>query len=91
MDNHCLNLQLSSPAPVCPELDKLREALSDASAVILGAGAGCSASAGFDYAGERFQRYFSDLKTGTVSTICMRAAFIRIRCLRPTGPSGAET
>lgn len=62
MDNHCLNLQLSSPAPVCPELDKLREALSGASAVILGAGAGCSASAGFDYAGERFQHYFSDFE-----------------------------
>lgn len=39
---------------------KLREALKRADAVIIGAGAGLSASAGFAYAGERFERYFRD-------------------------------
>jgi len=39
---------------------KLREALRRADAVIIGAGAGLSTSAGFAYAGERFERYFRD-------------------------------
>lgn len=39
---------------------KLREALADADAVIIGAGAGLSTSAGFVYTGERFDRYFQD-------------------------------
>ncbi len=39
---------------------RLKEALTAADAVIVGAGAGLSASAGFTYTGERFDRYFSD-------------------------------
>ena len=39
---------------------RLREALDKADAVVVGAGAGLSTSAGFVYAGERFERYFSD-------------------------------
>ncbi len=42
------------------EIQKLRHALQAADAVVVGAGAGLSTSAGFTYAGERFQRYFSD-------------------------------
>ena len=38
----------------------LREALGKADAVVFGAGAGLSTSAGFTYTGERFRRYFSD-------------------------------
>ena len=41
-------------------IEKLHEAMEHAEAIILGAGAGLSASAGFEYAGERFQTYFSD-------------------------------
>lgn len=39
---------------------QIREKIKDADAVIIGAGAGLSTSAGFTYAGERFQAYFSD-------------------------------
>lgn len=39
---------------------KLRNALDEADAVVVGAGAGLSTSAGFTYAGERFHMYFSD-------------------------------
>ena len=39
---------------------KLREALDSADAVIIGAGAGLSTSAGFTYSGERFHKYFRD-------------------------------
>lgn len=42
------------------EIDRLREALDRADAVIIGAGAGLSTSAGFVYTGERFERYFQD-------------------------------
>lgn len=40
----------------------LRQALENATAVIAGAGAGLSASAGFTYGGERFSRYFGDFQ-----------------------------
>jgi NAD-dependent SIR2 family protein deacetylase len=39
---------------------KLKQSLTDADAVVIGAGAGLSTSAGFIYSGERFERYFSD-------------------------------
>jgi NAD-dependent SIR2 family protein deacetylase len=40
--------------------EKLKNSLDAADAVIIGAGAGLSTSAGFTYSGERFSRYFSD-------------------------------
>ena len=42
------------------EIEKLQEALLEADAIIVGAGAGLSTSAGFTYSGERFQRHFAD-------------------------------
>ena len=42
------------------EIDRLRAALDHADTVVIGAGAGLSASAGFTYDGERFEKYFSD-------------------------------
>ena len=42
------------------QIDRLKAALEAADAVVIGAGAGLSASAGFVYTGERFERYFSD-------------------------------
>lgn len=41
-------------------IDRLRLALDKADAVVIGAGAGLSASAGLAYSGERFERYFGD-------------------------------
>ena len=42
------------------KLERLRTALRDADAVVVGAGAGLSTAAGFTYSGERFERHFSD-------------------------------
>lgn len=42
------------------KMEQFRIALAEADAVIIGAGAGLSTSAGFTYGGERFQKYFSD-------------------------------
>lgn len=41
-------------------MEKLAVAIESADAVIIGAGAGLSTSAGFTYSGERFERYFFD-------------------------------
>ena len=40
--------------------ERLKEALKQADAVVIGAGAGLSAAAGFSYSGERFETYFRD-------------------------------
>ncbi len=44
------------------KIAKLREILDSADCVVIGAGAGLSASAGFSYTGERFKKYFSDFE-----------------------------
>lgn len=44
------------------KIKKFQDALAGADAVIIGAGAGLSTSAGFTYAGKRFQKYFSDFE-----------------------------
>lgn len=41
-------------------INKLKKALEESDAVIIGAGAGLSTSAGFIYTGERLEKYFSD-------------------------------
>ena len=41
-------------------IERLKAALQDCDAVVIGAGAGLSTSAGFVYTGERFEKYFSD-------------------------------
>ena len=42
------------------EIAKLKKEIETADAIIIGAGAGLSTSAGFTYSGERFEKYFSD-------------------------------
>lgn len=41
-------------------INRLRKAIDEADAVIIGAGAGLSTSAGYVYTGERFTKYFCD-------------------------------
>ena len=41
-------------------MERLKAALQDCDAVVIGAGAGLSTAAGFVYTGERFEKYFSD-------------------------------
>lgn len=43
-------------------VQQVKKALESAEAVLIGAGAGLSASAGFVYTGERFHQYFSDFE-----------------------------
>lgn len=57
-------MRFESEMPRTPDtengLEKLDEVLEAAEAVVIGAGAGLSTSAGFYYEGERFERYFGD-------------------------------
>ena len=41
-------------------IKRLKKALNECDAVVIGAGAGLSTSAGFVYSGERFEKHFSD-------------------------------
>lgn len=49
-----------STEPYSQQIERLNAALDTADAVVIGAGAGLSASAGFVYTGARFEQYFSD-------------------------------
>ena len=44
------------------EIKKLMRAIEEADAIVIGAGAGLSTSAGFVYNGERFEKHFSELR-----------------------------
>ncbi len=44
------------------QIPKLKTALDEADAIVIGAGAGLSTSAGFTYDGERFHKYFADFE-----------------------------
>ena len=58
------------------ETERLKEALENADAVIIGAGAGLSASAGFTYTGRRLKKLFMILLKNTGFRICIPEAFI---------------
>lgn len=44
------------------KIEKIKSVLENAEALVVGAGAGLSTSAGFTYSGERFEKYFSDFQ-----------------------------
>ena len=84
--------------PFNPMLKKLKNEIEAVDAIIIGAGAGLSTSAGFVYTGERFHKYFSGsgnilqiLNRNTVSTICILAASIRIKRPKNAGRIGVDT
>lgn len=54
------NLMKSSTEIYWTQIKKLQEKINNSDAILIGAGAGLSTSAGFTYSGERFQKYFQD-------------------------------
>lgn len=44
------------------QVEKLKQEIETADAIVIGAGAGMSTSAGFSYSGERFKKHFSDFE-----------------------------
>ncbi len=53
---------MESTGSFSEQVRELKKAIESAEAVVIGAGAGLSTSAGFIYTGERFQKYFSDFE-----------------------------
>ncbi len=53
---------MTSTEDCSEQIKKLRDELEQADAVLIGAGAGMSTSAGLTYGGERFEKHFSDFK-----------------------------
>ena len=56
------NLITASTGSCSGQIDRLKEEIENADAIVIGAGAGMSASAGFAYDGERFERNFADFR-----------------------------
>ena len=55
--------RITKSTPDCSaQTQRLKTALDEADAVVIGAGAGLSTSAGFPYDGERFHQYFADFE-----------------------------
>lgn len=55
-----LQTPTSRSTKTCSEVSELKQAIKDAPAVLIGAGAGLSTSAGLTYSGKRFETNFSD-------------------------------
>ena len=53
---------MKSTENISDNIQKLKEKIRMADAVVIGAGAGLSTAAGFTYDGERFEKYFSDFR-----------------------------
>ncbi|MDD6204718.1 MAG: Sir2 silent information regulator family NAD-dependent deacetylase [Firmicutes bacterium] len=53
-------LTAKSTGDFSDNIKRLKNEIATSDAIVIGAGAGLSASAGFDYSGERFYKYFSD-------------------------------
>lgn len=72
-------------------IQRLKEELMTADAIVIGAGAGLSASAGFAYDGERFEKYFADFHKKYGITDMYTGGFIPLKHPKSTGPGGQGT
>lgn len=51
---------MTSTESYLDKIERLKRTIREADAIVIGAGAGLSTSAGFTYSGERFEKYFGD-------------------------------
>ena len=56
------NLITTSTESYSEQIDRLKNEIENADAIVIGAGAGMSVSAGFTYDGERFEKHFADFR-----------------------------
>lgn len=56
------NLITTSTESYSEQIDRLKNEIEYADAIVVGAGAGMSTSAGLTYSGERFEKYFADFR-----------------------------
>ena len=62
------------------QIEQIKDKLNSADAVVIGAGAGLSTSAGFTYSGERFEKYFSDFAERYGISDMYSGGFMVMRC-----------
>ena len=60
------------------QTDILAQAIDEADAIVVGIGAGMSASDGFTYIGERFTQNFPDFIENIISSICCKRVCTRL-------------
>ena len=56
------NLTATSTESYSEQINRLKNEIENADAIVIGAGAGMSTSAGFTYDGERFEKHFADFR-----------------------------
>ena len=56
------NLITTSTEDYSEQINRLKNEIENADAIVIGAGAGMSTSAGFTYDGERFEKHFADFR-----------------------------
>lgn len=72
-------------------IELLKNEIQNADAVVIGAGAGMSTSAGFTYSGERFEKYFFDfIKEYGIRDIYIQVGFIHFQMMKSVGPGGQD-
>ena len=70
--------------------EKLKNEVEHADAIVIGAGAGLSTSAGFTYSGERFKRYFSDFALQFGIRDMYSGGFYPFRMMKHVGHGGRD-
>ena len=69
---------------------QIKEKIGEADAVVIGAGAGFSTSAGFVYDGERFEKYFSDFRKKYGFSDMYSGGFYPYKTLKNIGDTGVD-
>ena len=71
------------------QTEKLKQEIENADAIVIGAGAGLSASAGMSYSGERFEKNFADFHEKYGIQDMYSGGFIPMIHWKSTGHGGA--
>ena len=70
------------------KIEQLQHELDKSDAVVIGAGAGLSTSAGFTYTGERFHKFFQDFINKYWFKDMYSGAFIHLELWKSIGHTG---
>ena len=82
-------LTQKSTAVWSDQIERLKLAIEECDAVVIGAGAGLSTSAGLTYSGERFEKTSGILRRSMESGICTPGGSIPLNHWRNIGHGGA--
>ena len=81
----------SSGEKMRDKVTEIKEKIEQADAIVIGAGAGLSTSAGYTYSGDRFNTYFADFKSKYGFTDMYSGGFYPYKTLEEHCHTGAGT